>query len=196
MPSPGEAHEQAEQRWLLRRRLYTAFAMEEDVSGTIRQRVRGGLRVELTDFGWSAFLPSSQVSTRPLTNIDRFIGETWPLRILRYRPLQQRIVVSQRVILLEERERRRQEALEALKVGDIRAGVVGNITSYAVFVQVGALSVALHITDMTLGRGQLSDHFTEGETLWVRIIRIDRERGWVYGGLLPPGQVTAGGRTG
>ncbi|MCA9299552.1 MAG: S1 RNA-binding domain-containing protein, partial [Phycisphaerales bacterium] len=106
-------------------RISDAYDKGEPVSGTIRQRIKGGLRV---DIGVPAFLPGSQVDLRPVRNLDDEIGKTYEFKVLKFNKRRGNIVVSRRALLESEREAHRAKTLEVIEEGKTMDGVVKNIT--------------------------------------------------------------------
>jgi small subunit ribosomal protein S1 len=150
-----------------------AYEADEVVSGTIIQRVKGGLSVNI---GVKAFLPGSQVDLRPVKNLEKLIGEALDFKIIKFNKRRGNIVLSRRVLLEEERQRQRKETLKDLTVGAIMEGVVKNITDYGAFIDLGGIDGLLHITDMTYGRiNHPSEMVDVGQALEVKILKFDAD---------------------
>ncbi len=150
-----------------------AYEADEVVSGTIIQRVKGGLSVNI---GVKAFLPGSQVDLRPVKNLEKLIGEALDFKIIKFNKRRGNIVLSRRVLLEEERQRQRKETLKDLTVGAIMEGVVKNITDYGAFIDLGGIDGLLHITDMTYGRiNHPSEMVDVGQSLEVKILKFDAD---------------------
>ncbi|MGZ3401136.1 MAG: S1 RNA-binding domain-containing protein, partial [Caulobacteraceae bacterium] len=118
-------------------RLEGVFAKNEPVMGTIVGRVKGGFTVDLG--GASAFLPGSQVDIRPVRDVGPLMGKEQPFAILKMDRPRGNIVVSRRAILEEARAEQRTELVSQLQEGEIREGVVKNITDYGAFVDLGGI---------------------------------------------------------
>jgi small subunit ribosomal protein S1 len=147
----------------------------QPINGKIVSRVKGGL---IIDIGVKAFLPGSQVDLRPTRDLDRLLGQTVPVKIIKMNHLRSNVVVSRRVLLEESRERRRQETLSNIQEGQWVDGVVKNITEYGAFVDLGGVDGLLHITDMSWGRiSHPSELFSVGQKVSVMILRHDKETG-------------------
>jgi small subunit ribosomal protein S1 len=152
------------------------------VEGIVSRRVKGGLIVNL--FGVDAFLPGSQIDLRPVKDMERLIGETLRMRIIKLNWKRRNIVVSRRVILQEEREQKRRELLDSLEEDQVRKGVVKNITDFGAFVDLGGVDGLLHITDMSWGRVvHPSEMVAIGDEIEVKVIGVDREKERVSLGL-------------
>lgn len=151
------------------------------VSGRVSRKIKGGL---IVDIGIDAFLPASQVDVRPVANFDDFVDKTYSFKIVKINAKRKNIVVSRREILEEERMRGREEILSKITVGDLRKGVVKNITDFGAFIDLGGLDGLLHITDMSWGRiNHPSQMVTVCDTVEVMILDIDKEKGRVSLGL-------------
>lgn len=174
------------------------------VKGQIIRKVKGGLMV---DIGMEAFLPGSQIDNKRIKNLDEYIGKTYEFKILKINIDRKNVVVSRRELLEAERISKKAEVLENIKVGDIRDGVVKNITDFGVFLDLDGIDGLLHITDMTWKRiKHPSEMVTLGQKIDVMILSVDRDKGRVALGLkqkepnpwdeieqkYPPGMILSG----
>lgn len=158
-----------------------AYQEEGAIEGKIVARIKGGLSV---DIGLEAFLPGSQVDIRPVRSFERFIGQTFQFRVLKFNRRRNNIVLSRRALLEEEREAFRDKTLAELQEGQIVKGVVKNITEYGAFIDLGGIDGLLHITDMSWGRiKHPSEAIQAGSEIEVKILHFDRERERVSLGL-------------
>ena len=147
---------------------------DEPVKGTIVGRVKGGFTVDLG--GINAFLPGSQVDIRPVRDIGPLMGTEQPFQILKMDKSRGNIVVSRRAILEESRAEQRAELVSQLQEGEVREGVVKNITDYGAFVDLGGIDGLLHVTDMSWRRvSHPSQVLNVGDTVQVKVIRINPE---------------------
>ena len=159
----------------------TAYEEDGVVRGVIISRVKGGLSV---DIGVPAFLPGSQVSLRPVRDLDQMVGKTFEFKVLKYNRKRSNIVLSRRVMLEKEREGKRAETLATIHEGKVMTGVVKNITEYGAFIDLGGIDGLLHITDMSWGRiGHPSEIFSVGNEVNVKVLNLDLERDRVSLGL-------------
>ncbi len=153
-------------------RLEAVFARNEPVNGAIVGRVKGGFTVDLG--GASAFLPGSQVDIRPVRDVGPLMGKEQPFAILKMDRPRGNIVVSRRAILEEARAEQRTELVSQLQEGEVREGVVKNITDYGAFVDLGGIDGLLHVTDMSWKRvNHPSQVLAVGDTVKVQIIKIN-----------------------
>jgi small subunit ribosomal protein S1 len=153
-------------------RLEAVFNRGEPVMGTIVGRVKGGFTVDMD--GASGFLPGSQVDIRPVRDIAPLMGKEQPFAILKMDRPRGNIVVSRRAILEEARAEQRTELVGQLAEGEIRDGVVKNITDYGAFVDLGGIDGLLHVTDMSWKRvSHPSQVLNVGDQVRVQIIKIN-----------------------
>lgn len=151
------------------------------VHGKVIRKVKGGLMV---DIGMEAFLPGSQIDNKRIKNLDEFIDQTYDFKILKINLERKNIVVSRRELLEEERSSKKAELLENISEGQLRTGVVKNITDFGVFLDLDGVDGLLHITDMTWKRIRHPSEMVQlGDELEVMILTIDKEKGRVALGL-------------
>ena len=152
-----------------------AYDNDRPVPGVLKRKIKGGVTVDL--MGVDAFLPGSQIALRRVPNVDDLIGHEYDFMILKLNKRRRNIVVSRRVILESERAGKRELLKTELEVGQVRKGVVKNITDFGAFIDLGGMDGLLHITDMSWGRiGHPSEITNIGEELEVKILDIDWDR--------------------
>jgi len=158
-------------------------ACEKDqlVEGTIINKVKGGFTV---DIGVKAFLPGSQMETKPIKNTDKMVGQKMKFKIIKFNKKRGNIVLSRKAVIAQERELQRVETLSNLSEGMIVAGVVKNITDYGAFIDLGGMDGLLHITDMSWGRiKHPSELFNVSDEINVKVLKYDKEKERVSLGL-------------
>ncbi len=159
-----------------------AYDDDQTVQGIITRRIKGGVVVDL--LGVDAFLPGSQIALRKVSNLDELIGKEFPFKIIKLNKRRRNIVVSRRVILENERDAQRKQLLGELEVGQVREGVVKNITDFGAFIDLGGVDGLLHITDMSWGRvSHPSEMVRISDTIKVKILELDMEKGRISLGL-------------
>src|SRR3984957_16324246 len=155
------------------------------VKGKIIRKVKGGLMV---DIGMEAFLPGSQIDNKRIKNLDEYIDKTYEFKILKINIDRKNVVVSRRELLEAERISKKAEVLEHIQPGDIREGIVKNITDFGVFLDLDGIDGLLHITDMTWKRIKHPSEMVQlGQKLEVMILSIDKDKGRVALGLKQKG---------
>jgi small subunit ribosomal protein S1 len=146
----------------------------EVVEGVLVGRVKGGFTVDLG--GANAFLPGSQVDIRPVRDVQPLMGVRQPFAVLKMDRQRGNIVVSRRSVMEQDRQGQRAEIVQSLHEGEIREGVVKNITDYGAFVDLGGIDGLLHVTDMSWKRvSHPSQVLNVGDTVRVQIIKINQD---------------------
>ena len=152
-----------------------AHENDRAVKGTLARKIKGGVTVDL--MGVDAFLPGSQIALRRVPHIEDLLGETYKFKIIKLNKRRRNIVVSRRVILEAERETKKENLVKELLVGQVREGLVKNITDFGAFIDLGGLDGLLHITDMSWGRvGHPSEVVDIGEPVDIKVLDIDWDR--------------------
>jgi small subunit ribosomal protein S1 len=151
------------------------------VPGRVKAKVKGGLIVSI---GVDSFLPASHIDIQPPKNLDQSVGQTYDFKVLKINHERQNIVLSRRELIEEQRINKRRDLLEKLQPGQVRKGIVKNITDFGAFIDLDGMDGLLHITDMSWGRiGHPSEMLKQGEEIEVMIIDINREKERVSLGL-------------
>lgn len=151
------------------------------VRGKVLRKVKGGLMV---DIGMEAFLPGSQIDNKKIKNLDEYVNHTYDFKILKINTERKNIVVSRRELLEEERISKKAEMLEHINEGELRRGLVKNITDFGVFLDLEGIDGLLHITDMTWKRIKHPSEMVHiGQELEVMILHVDKDKGRVALGM-------------
>ena len=144
------------------------------IRGRVVERIKGGLSV---DIGIRAFLPGSQIDTRPIKNLDSLRGKEIECRVIKLNRKRGNIVLSRKLVLENEQARKKAFTLEVLKEDAEVRGIVKNITDYGVFVDLGGIDGLLHVTDLSWGRvNHPSEMFNVGDEITVKILKYDRDK--------------------
>lgn len=152
-----------------------AYKNEIPVIGKIMDKTKGGLRVDLN--GIEAFLPGSQIDSRPIRSLDSYIGQDIEARIIKFSRRRNNIVLSRKVITDLIVNEQKAATLGSIDVGYVVEGTIKNLTEYGAFVDIGGIDGLLHVTDMSWGRIQNpSDAFKAGEHIQVKVLKLDREK--------------------
>ena len=153
----------------------TAYESGGPVDGRITERIKGGLRVSVGSL--RGFLPASQVEIRPIQNLERYVGQTFPMKVISLSKRRHNIVLSRRAWLEAEMARKKAEVLDRLEVGELVPGVVKNITAFGAFVDLGGVDGLLHKTDMSWRRiHHPSEVVTSGQEVEVVVLGIGKEK--------------------
>jgi len=159
-----------------------AYKKDQLVDGVIFGRTKGGLTVDLS--GVVAFLPGSQIDTKPIKDISHLLDVVQPFQILKMDRKLGNIVVSRRAVLESLRSDAKEELLKNVKVGVVLDGVVKNITDYGAFVDLGSTDGLVHITDIAWQRvHHPSEVLTVGDQIKVVVISFDQGSGRISLGI-------------
>lgn len=163
-------------------RVKEAHEKRELIDGKILRRIKGGMVVDL--MGVDAFLPGSQIALRQVPDFDALVGQTMQFKVIKLNKARRNIVVSRRTVLEEERLKQKEKLLQEIEPGQVREGLVKNITDFGVFIDLGGVDGLLHITDMSWGRiSHPSELVALGDKINVKIIDFDNNTGRISLGL-------------
>ncbi len=152
-----------------------AFNSETPITGRVVDKTKGGLRIDLN--GIEAFLPGSQIDSRPIRSLDSYIGQDIEAKIIKFSRRRNNIVMSRKVITDLVVNEQKAETMAKVDVGHIVDGTIKNLTEYGAFVDIGGIDGLLHVTDMSWGRiHNPADHFKAGDHLQVKVLKLDREK--------------------
>ena len=164
-----------------------AYNAGEPIKGYVIDKTKGGLRVDLN--GVEAFLPGSQVDSRPIRNLDSFKGQEIEAKIIKFSRRRNNIVLSRKALTDEVINQQKSETLNQIEVGYVVEGTIKNLTEYGAFVDIGGIDGLLHVTDMSWGRlHNPAEQFKVNEQIQIKVLKLDREKEKVslgYKQLLP-----------
>jgi small subunit ribosomal protein S1 len=144
------------------------------VSGRVTERTKGGLMV---DVGVPAFMPGSQIDLRPIHDLDQFLNQDIPVKVLKINRRRGNVVVSRKLAIEEEMKARKHTAIDVLVEGGVVTGTIKNLTEYGAFVDLGGIDGLLHVSDMSHGRvNHPSEVVHVGDEITVKILKFDREK--------------------
>ena len=127
-----------------------ALESGEIIKGEVKCRTKGGLIVDV--FGLEAFLPGSQIDVKPIRDYDVYVGKVMELKVVKINNEFKNVVVSHKALIEAEIEEQKKQIMSGLEKGQVLEGVVKNITSYGVFIDLGGVDGLIHITDLSWGR--------------------------------------------
>lgn len=122
----------------------------EVITGYVKCRTKGGLIVDV--FGIEAFLPGSQIDVKPIRDYDVYVGKNMEFKVVKINEEFRNVVVSHKALIEAEIEEQKKQIISGLEKGQVLEGVVKNITSYGVFIDLGGVDGLIHITDLSWGR--------------------------------------------
>lgn len=156
-------------------RVNDAHAAEEIVNGYVKCRTKGGMIVDV--FGIEAFLPGSQIDVKPIRDYDAYVNKTMEFRIVKINHEFKNVVVSHKALIEADLEEQKKEIISKLEKGQVLEGVVKNITSYGVFVDLGGVDGLVHVTDLSWSRvGHPSEMLDLDQKINVVILDFDESK--------------------
>ncbi len=162
--------------------LNRAYQNGTPVKGKVVSTIKGGLTIDIG--GVTAFLPGSQIDTKPVHNLNSLVGHTLDMKIIKMNSGRGNMVLSRRALLEEHQSAKKEQTLANLVEGQVIGGAVKNITEYGAFVDLGGIDGLLHITDMSWGRiNHPSQICKVGDKIDVVVLKYDREKQKVSLGL-------------
>jgi small subunit ribosomal protein S1 len=163
-------------------RVNNAHETGEVVNGFVKCRTRGGMIVDV--FGIEAFLPGSQIDVKPIRDYDQYVEKTMEFKVVKINHEFKNVVVSHKALIEADIEIQKKEIIGKLEKGQVLEGVVKNITSYGVFVDLGGVDGLVHITDLSWSRINHPSEVVElDQTLNVVILDFDDEKTRIQLGL-------------
>ena len=163
-------------------RVNNAHDTGEIVNGYVKCRTKGGMIVDV--FGIEAFLPGSQIDVKPIRDYDQYVDKTMEFKVVKINHEFKNVVVSHKALIEADIEEQKKEIISRLEKGQVLEGVVKNITSYGVFVDLGGVDGLVHITDLSWSRINHPNEIVElDQTLNVVILDFDEDKSRIQLGL-------------
>lgn len=152
-----------------------ALEKDEIIKGFVKCRTKGGLIVDV--FGIEAFLPGSQIDVKPIRDYDIYVGKTMEFKVVKINNEFKNVVVSHKALIEAELEQQKKEIISKLEKGQVLEGIVKNITSYGVFIDLGGVDGLVHITDLSWGRINHPEEIVKlDQKINVVILDFDNEK--------------------
>src|SRR4051812_43349384 len=156
------------------RKIEAAAESGEPVEGTVIEVVKGGL---IIDLGVRGFLPASLVDIRRVQNLDEFLGQKIPCKVIELNRSRNNVVLSRRAVLEEERKEVRQQILDRLQPGQVVEGAISNIVDFGAFVDLDGIDGLIHISELSWSHvNHPSEILSIGDVVPVKVLDIDRDR--------------------
>ncbi|MFT5750047.1 MAG: small subunit ribosomal protein S1, partial [Ancylomarina sp.] len=163
-------------------RVNTAHDEATIVNGFVKCRTKGGMIVDV--FGIEAFLPGSQIDVKPIRDYDIYVGKTMEFKVVKINHEFKNVVVSHKALIEADIEEQKKEIIGQLEKGQVLEGIVKNITSYGVFVDLGGVDGLVHITDLSWSRINHPNEIVElDQKLNVVILDFDEDKTRIQLGL-------------
>ncbi|WP_299681388.1 30S ribosomal protein S1 [uncultured Dokdonia sp.] len=152
------------------------------VNGFVKARTKGGMIVDV--FGIEAFLPGSQIDVKPIRDYDQYVNKTMEFKVVKINHEFKNVVVSHKALIEADIEEQKKEIIGQLEKGQVLEGVVKNVTSYGVFVDLGGVDGLIHITDLSWSRINHPNEIVElDQKLNVVILDFDEDKTRIQLGL-------------
>ncbi|QCE43233.1 30S ribosomal protein S1 [Psychroserpens sp. NJDZ02] len=163
-------------------RVIKANETGEIVNGFVKCRTKGGMIVDV--FGIEAFLPGSQIDVKPIRDYDQYVNKTMEFKVVKINHEFKNVVVSHKALIEADIEEQKKEIIGQLEKGQVLEGVVKNITSYGVFIDLGGVDGLVHITDLSWSRINHPNEIVElDQKLNVVILDFDEDKSRIQLGL-------------
>ncbi|MCX7550463.1 30S ribosomal protein S1 [Xanthomarina sp. F2636L] len=163
-------------------RVNAAHDNGEIVNGFVKCRTKGGMIVDV--FGIEAFLPGSQIDVKPIRDYDQYVNKTMEFKVVKINHEFKNVVVSHKALIEADIEEQKKEIIGQLEKGQVLEGVVKNITSYGVFIDLGGVDGLVHITDLSWSRINHPNEIVElDQKLNVVILDFDEDKSRIQLGL-------------
>ena len=163
-------------------RVNEAHESEEIVNGYVKCRTKGGMIVDV--FGIEAFLPGSQIDVKPIRDYDAYVDKTMEFKVVKINHEFKNVVVSHKALIEADLEEQKKEIIGRLEKGQVLEGIVKNITSYGVFIDLGGVDGLIHITDLSWSRiNHPSEVLELDQKLNVVILDFDEDKTRIQLGL-------------
>ena len=163
-------------------RVNKAHDTGEIVNGFVKCRTKGGMIVDV--FGIEAFLPGSQIDVKPIRDYDQYVNKTMEFKVVKINYEFKNVVVSHKALIEADIEEQKKEIIGQLEKGQVLEGIVKNITSYGVFIDLGGVDGLVHITDLSWSRINHPNEIVElDQKLNVVILDFDENKSRIQLGL-------------
>jgi len=163
-------------------RVNNAHDTGEIVNGFVKCRTKGGMIVDV--FGIEAFLPGSQIDVKPIRDYDQYVNKNMEFKVVKINHEFKNIVVSHKALIEADIEEQKKEIIGQLEKGQVLEGIVKNITSYGVFIDLGGVDGLIHITDLSWSRINHPNEIVElDQKLNVVILDFDEDKSRIQLGL-------------
>ena len=149
------------------------FHSGEVIETEVKDVVKGGLVVDL---GVRGFIPASLVEDYFVESFDEYKGRTMTFKIVEMDKEKNRLILSHRAVIQEEKAAQKDEVLENLKAGQVLEGTVQRLASFGAFVDIGGVDGLVHISQLSHEHvDKVADVLKEGDKVNVKVLSVDRD---------------------
>lgn len=151
--------------------LKSAFEKGEVLEAKVQRVVKGGLIVNI---GMEAFMPANMIDVEYVSDLDKYVGQTLPVRIVEFNARNKKIKVSRKVVIAEQLKVAREDQFSTLAVGEVVEGKVVRIEKYGAFIRFGALEGLVHISEIShLPVEKVEDVLAIDQVVKAKVIKIE-----------------------
>ena len=163
-------------------RVNAAHDSGEVVQGFVKCRTKGGMIVDV--FGIEAFLPGSQIDVKPIRDYDQYTNKNMDFKVVKINHEFKNVVVSHKALIEADIEEQKKGIISQLEKGQVLEGIVKNMTSYGVFIDLGGVDGLIHITDLSWSRINHPSEILElDQSIKVVILDFDDDKSKIQLGL-------------
>lgn len=135
---------------------------------------KGGLEMDVA--GHAAFMPAGQVDVHHVPDLTVMVGQKFPCRVIELDKRANRLVLSRRDLLEEERKRNREALMQAIEVGQTYTALITSVQPYGAFADIGGVEGLIHVSDMAWERISSPEAIVKpGDQVEVQIVKMDLE---------------------
>ncbi|AYW50972.1 30S ribosomal protein S1 [Tetragenococcus halophilus] len=143
----------------------------ETIEAPVTNVVKGGLVV---DVGVRGFVPASMVEDYFVDDFNEYKGKTLEFKIIEIEPSENRLILSHKAIVEEEKEQKKAELLASISEGDVIEGTVARLTDFGAFIDLGGIDGLVHVSEISHSHvGKPSDVLSVGDKVNVAVLSVD-----------------------
>lgn len=162
--------------------LEKAFKSSDKIKVKVKEVVKGGVICNVK--GVRAFIPASQLSTRYVEDLSKFIGQELTVKVVDFDKDKTKVVLSRKEVEQEENEIQKNIILDTIKKGDKFMGTVVNLTNFGAFIDIGGAQGLIHLQDLSWKKVKHPSEVVKvGDKVEVYVLEIDTKAGKIGLGL-------------
>ena len=155
--------------------LEDAYRNRIPLEGLVEKEIKGGFEVKIAG-NIRAFCPYSQMGLHRVKNSDQYIGQNLTFKIIEYSEKGRNIIISNRTVLEEDRQKQKDALMESLEEGMTVSGEITSIQKFGAFVDIGGIEGLIPISEISWGRVEdINGSLSVGQKVDVAIKKLDWE---------------------
>ena len=144
------------------------------IEAPVTNVVKGGLVV---DVGVRGFVPASMVEDHFVADFSDYKGKTLSFKIIEIEPSENRLILSHKAVVENEREEKKKEILSTIHEGDVLSGRVARLTDFGAFVDLGGIDGLVHVSEISHSHvAKPSDVLAVNDDVNVKVLSINPEQ--------------------